>query len=421
MSPHPNLLPITSEKDRHNTLSIGPEHYVLSRFLPDPQLFTTQEVEFPRKEVVRDEECPVPPMKSGQRHQKRRNHPHTVQDVESKLKAMYRGLREEIKSGRQQDCGLIVEFPNSGILMDWNQLDNSPGGKPNLDFHVKVTNTSPVEMVLVAGQPIAEAVTAMYEDSQRNIAQLVKTPLMTKEVSKSFKCVGDTSNVDVDALTLLLTQKPGRNHPMQLQLDAQIPHGKDDRPIWPSLTDSKVILSSADAVVKLDTACAAVRIKRAVLTEHLMTLIHCTAEHQIESLGDDLDEKIYGRSHPVRWSEVTKRFSTLRPDNPGELGKLRFVLGIHKLLYRFTGLTVSVFADMLNRPDTREHLIKMLQSCAEPSVLNPISEETRMCNFENLLIMERWVEDPKRAIRATPVDDKVLLQKKKIPSMVAAK
>ena len=406
--PHPNLLPTTSSKREGTSMSIGPEQYVLSRFVPDPRLLWTEDVHRHKREGIKDESLP-PHMGSSQRYRKARGQPPQRRE-DDRLRGLHKVLQKEIRDNTSQDCGLIVEFSSPGTLVYWSQLDNSTKGQADLDFHVKVSNTSPVEMVLLAGQPIAEATTATYWDPQRNIATIIKQRNIEKGVAKSLKCVGDTSTVDVDALTLLLTQKPRSHHPMQIQLNAQVPHSGDDRPEWPRLTDVNNALTEQDAVIKVETVCAMVKIQRGVITEFLMELIHCTENHRIDDLGDELDEEVYGKSRAGKWKEVSDRFSALRPENPGELGRLRFVLGIHKLLYRFPGLTVAVLADMMNRQDTGDHLRKMLCSCADSPVVNLISKETQQCNFENLLIIERWTENTKRAIRATPIEDATLLE-----------
>ena len=168
-------------------------------------------------------------------------------------------------------------------------------------------------MVLLAGQPIAEATTATYWDPQRNIATEVGQPLVTSEIAESLKYVGDTSTVDVDTLTLLLTQQPENNHPMKVQLDAQVSWEGGNRPEWPRLTDVKYALTDLDAVVKAETVCAMVKIQRGVVIEWIMALIHTTENHRIANFGDKLEEDIYGPSHRRKWSEVTKRYNKLRP------------------------------------------------------------------------------------------------------------
>ena len=70
-------------------------------------------------------------------------------------------------------------------------------------------------MVVLAGQPIAEATAAVYEDPQRNIARIAKQPQMNQAAAKSLTFVGDTSTCDVAAITLLVNQIPEENHVMK--------------------------------------------------------------------------------------------------------------------------------------------------------------------------------------------------------------
>ena len=374
--------------------------YVMSRYLPDPDLFITEKVLAHEREIVIDKDCPSPHRNGKQRYRHKRN---LNQGVDDKLRTIYNGLHKEIRDNKTSECGLLVKFPSGGILAEWSQIDNSTKGKADLDVHLEITNTSPVEMVVLAGQPIAEATAAVYEDPQRNIARIAKQPHINQATAKSLTFVGDTSTCDVAAITFLMNQEPEENHVMKRLFNEYV---GDTTSNWPRLTDINKALRETGAAVSAKSVIGRAKVQRGVCTEFLMALIHTTGkDHRISELTEEVDEAIFGKSHDNRWKDVEKKYRKFNPNNPEELGKYRFVLAIHKLLYGSPGLIVSVIADMMQRSDTKEHLKKMFLSCAESPSTSFISQETMQCNFDNLLIMERWVENSKRAIRATPIED----------------
>ena len=160
---------------------------MVSQFLPHLSLLSVIKVTKRDTRTVIKDECPTPLLRSGQRyHQRVKGESRTDQSPDDKLRPLYKGLEKEIKADSIKECGLIVTFPNSGTLLYCSQLENNNNGKADLDYHVKVTNTSPVEMVLLAGQPIGEATIATYWDPQRNIAQIIKHPPMKKADANSY-------------------------------------------------------------------------------------------------------------------------------------------------------------------------------------------------------------------------------------------
>jgi hypothetical protein len=394
---------VKDERHGYTDRAIAKRQYVMSRYLPDPNLFVTEEViGHDEREVIKDK-CPTPHLNGTQRYRHNRNLAKSSKGVDDRLRTLYNGLHEEIRDNKTMECGLLVTFPNGGMLANWSQIDNSAKGKADLDVHLEITNTSPVEMVVLAGQPIAEATASVYEDPQRNIAQIAKQPQINQSVAKSLVFVGDTSTCDVAALTLLLNQTPEKNHIMRTLFDEYVGSDKSD---WPRYTDIHKALKEEGAAVSAKSVIGRAKVQRGVCTEFLMALIHTTGkDYRINELGEELDEAIFGKSHSNRWKDVENMYRKFNKENPEELGKYRFVMVIHKLLYTSTGLIVSVIADMMQRPDTREHLTRMFISCSEPSSTSFISQETKQCNFDNLLIIERWVENNKRAIRATPMED----------------
>ena len=287
------LPPVKDDRHKYTDRAINKQRYVMGLYVPDPNLFVTEEIRDREREVVRDEECPTPHLSGGQRYRQKRNSTKPSQNADDRLRALHKGLREEIRDGKTSECGLLVTFPSGGILAEWSQIDNSTKGKADLDIHLEITNTSPVEMVVLAGQPIAEATASVYEDPQRNIARVAKREV-NKAVAKALEFVGNTSTCDVAAMTVLLNQNPEGNHVMKRLFDEYV---GDTTSSWPRPTDIKKALRGQGAAVPVKTVIGRAKVQRGVTTEFIMTLIHTAgAGHHIDELGDELKEAIYGKS-----------------------------------------------------------------------------------------------------------------------------
>ena len=155
---------VKDERHGYTDRAIVERQYVISRYLPDPNLFVTEEVREHERAGVRDEDCPTPHLNGKQRYQHKRNSAKPSQDADDRLRTLYNGVQMQIRDNKTSECGLLVKFPSGGILAEWSQIDNSTNGKADLDVHLEIRNTSPVEMVVLAGQPIAEATASVYED-----------------------------------------------------------------------------------------------------------------------------------------------------------------------------------------------------------------------------------------------------------------
>jgi hypothetical protein len=407
ISPHPRLLSITEDVHDNTPLSIRPSQHVLARWVPNPDIFMEHMI-IRNAKTAKEKEKSAPPAMSGSQRARRER---KIRHLDDRLKPLHKGMNDVITKGQTANCGLIVEFTSAGTLTHWSQLDGGKG-HAHLDFHVTITNTSPVEMIVPGGQPIGEATTSPYEDPQRNITQMTTT--VDSVTARVMVMVGQMTQCDVDGMSALLTQIPSKGHVMNQKLERYLRIQETSQVVWPRVTDVKRALRCPDAVVNSNTIVGMVKVQRAVLTEQLMALIHTTSDHHIPKWGQDLNEEIYGKSKH-QWAEVDRQYRKLQSNNRGDVGRYRFVLQLHKLLYRFPGLTIAVLADMMNRTDTRPYLEEMLHSCAHPSADNHLTKEIQLCNGENLLIIERWTENKARAIRATPIEDAQLLMDFEFP------
>jgi len=157
VQPHPGLLQLESHGQ-------GSRRYMGSRYMMDPNLFLFSQ-------------APL-------------DHEH---DADSHLKWLH--------SIVNKDMGLIVVFGGQDELHDYTEIDDAERGESDKAYHVKIVNTSPVEMLLLAGQPLATAVPAEYKDDNRDIDYMIrmetgcKGPLLQRMRSAILRSYADVNQI----------------------------------------------------------------------------------------------------------------------------------------------------------------------------------------------------------------------------------
>ena len=106
----------------------------------------------------------------------------------------------------EKDMGLIVVFGGNDELHDYTEIDGCERGESDTAYHVQIINTSPVEMVVLAGQPIATAIPAEYQEIDRDIEYLLRKDVKKDPVLKRMRPVIHSSLSAVNSIIQCVTR-----------------------------------------------------------------------------------------------------------------------------------------------------------------------------------------------------------------------
>ena len=144
ISPHPRLLSLTPHAKRDPLVAHGnaTEQFVLSYWVPDVNLLIDQNKENPEY------------------------------STDHRLQRISHGLLDD--QGQPKTIGLIATF-NMEELNNFMAVDGISRGESHKDFHISVHNNSSVELILLAGQPVAEANPVLFQDVENGIRSRART------------------------------------------------------------------------------------------------------------------------------------------------------------------------------------------------------------------------------------------------------
>ena len=274
-----------------------------------------------------------------------------------------------------EDMGLIAVFGQVDELHDYTEVDSKERGRSHQAYHVEIINTSPVEMLLLAGQPLATALLADYKDGDRDIRYRARTTEGRKDplTSRILPAVLG-SLTDVHGIIKNVTQcEAGHmaSRAKQSLLEQDQGTAGDTKLTWVPIHCMSIVTTSLNTLYNLPSLIGTINVQRGLLVGEIMGLIR---KYMIENLEDSV------------------------------LGRYRVSLGLQRLLCAHPTLVIPVLADMMVRQDTSEWIKTVFQQ--NPALQDDlVSAETGALNFETLLIIENWVLDDVRVSRITPFEN----------------
>ena len=333
IQPHPGLISLS-------TKGSGTRKFMVSQYVPDPNLFV-----------------PARGSKKRGRH-----------GTDARLAWLSKTITANM--------GLIAVFGGRDELHQYTAIDGVPRGESDNDYHVQIINTSPVEMLLMAGQPLATAVPAMYQSEDRDVLSFSRTAEGRKDsLNQRMIPAVHGSLADVHMIIQRVTHcgelndvSTGAKQSM-LRQDQEGSPGAD--PTWVPVQCMQHVTTDSDSVYTVSSLVSTINVQRGLLVGMLMELIQT---HCISNQTDKM------------------------------LGRYRVSLGVLRLLSAHPTLLVPVLADMMVRNDTKDCLACIFRQDRADST-DPLVRKIEQLNFELLLIIENWVSNPTRVSRITPFPD----------------
>ena len=339
ISPHPRLQSVNAKRrDPLMHVSTGAvEEFMLSKWVPDMNLMLDQNRENP--EISTD----------------------------ARLRRVSQGILDE--RGNHKALGLIARF-NVEELNNYSTIDGSCRGASDEDYHVVVYNNSPVEMIVLAGQPIAEASPILFQDIECGVRS--KARMANGKIDSTIQRQLQASK---EALTMasIIIQNFVRNNGeakekndmlAALQFQEKDSQGKELR--WVSEDEMMLTTTGVNSVISVSDVIATINLQREIMLQSLQ----CSMD-----VGEDVG-----------------------------IGSYRFSLILKHLMMTYPTLLVPVLTDMMMRTDSKEAFRSTIEKCknTDPDELIVLAGRSF---GETLLIVENWTENEQRAIRGHPFPD----------------
>jgi hypothetical protein len=330
VQPHEGLLKLKSTQ--------GIRRYMLSKYMFDPNLLVSS---------------------GGSRHSPKYG-------ADSRLQWLYNLVSKD------KDMGLIAIFGGIDELHDYTEIDGVERGESDESYHVQVINTSPVEMLLLAGQPVATAVPANYKEVDRNLHYLARsTRGRTDPLRQRMEPIVQRSLADVNRIIKHVTHcEPGDefSRAKQMLLTRDQAGGSNTSLLWVPVHCMSKVTTVPDAVFTVSSLVGTINVQRGLLVGMLMERIQ---EHIISNKVDRV------------------------------AGRYEVSLCLRRLMEAHPTLTVPVIADMMAREDTKDLFSELFRQELKGST-DPLSAKTDELNVETLLMIENWIANSKRIMRVTP-------------------
>ena len=341
ISPHPRLLSLTPdhERDRMLVKGDGTEQFILSYWVPDVNLLIDQ------------------------------NKENLEYSTDHRLQRVSHGLMD--KHGQPKAIGLIATFQIEE-LNNYTAIDGVSRGESHKDFHISVLNNSSVELILLAGQPIAEASPVLFQDVENGIRSRARTEDGQRD--KMTQRQLQASNEALTHATMIvstLCREAGPDKDKKNKMNALYYKGTghhEKLPVWVEEECMALTTTSNSrsrySPYSISDVVATINVQRELMIESLRCLMEI--EHSDKGIG------LY-----------------------------RFSMTLKHLMVYYPTLLVPVLADLMMQEDQDKLFRQTVEKCknTDPDKLIVLAGKVL---GETLLMIENWTEDRRRAIRGSP-------------------